>query len=439
MSRTPWTGQKSLTVLMLAVALVPSSLAVGHATPTGGGRDRCWKAFNDVVIGRWWSTRLPPVEYPPDTRTEYRERVRWRFSVDQRNPRVIYIWNLWRAFKSTDGGCTWDESYNTITTASLPAPAQTDEIVALQAPLVQDADAPTYMVVQRGPTSFLGIEDAASGEWDIAPMTDATGPLTGRPVQFWVAPSDPRILYLEMGTDITLREDRYDRSRLYASEDGGRTWELRTLFAQEAASFTYHYGDLSCPAGPSPCPGVHVTAMEVHPEDPDVLWTGVYDGIFRSEDGGRSWQNAYRNAWRDIGPFPVIELVSAPSKPLRIAVFGVSGTGWSTDGGRTWELRDALRGVSEGTGHLLVTPIDSAASHDRSLSLAFLLGSGGGRQVQLLGPWGSTYVSPAPSRCTGERETVPHCLRLGAYVSRARSYFAVERDGSHLWRLERRS
>jgi hypothetical protein len=440
MSRTHRKPLTASSVIVMAAVLTLTSLPEEGAAAAPRNTDaKCFKASDDVGVGRWWSTRLPPVEMPPDNHVEYRSQYPWRFSVSESDPRVIYIWNLWRAFKSTDGGCTWDESYNTITTASLPFADITDEIVSVQAPLLTDREAPTYMVVQRGPTPFLGTQAAGSDEWVIAPMTQVNGvPLTGRPIQFWVAPSDPNSLYLEMGTDIVLLSPE-ERSRLYASEDGGRTWELRTVFVPDEETATPDYGDFSCPVGTSPCPKVHVTAMQVHPEHPGVLWTGTYDGIFRSKDGGRSWRNVYRGTWKTFGPVDAIELVATPARPLRIGIFGVLATGWSEDAGRTWELRDVPMGISERTGRPLLAPIESAASSDRLHSLVLLYASGGQRQAQLMGPSGWTYVSPGTARCgAGNDGAMEQCLWHAAYVRGVNSYFAVERDGSDLWKLELR-
>lgn len=430
--------RRTLCAIATTVALISPSVERAAAGP--GAPRECFEGSDDVGVGRWSSTPLPAVEEPPHAlvHVEYRGRHPWRFSISARDPRVIYIWNLWRAFKSTDGGCTWEESFNTIETSPTPTADLTDEIVAVQAPLVVDRDAPTYMVLQRGAMPSLGIQQAGSDDWEITPMTDVAGvPLGGRAVQLWVAPSDPDTLYLEMASELVLRAGE-DRSRLYASADGGRKWELRTVFVPDEVS-TSDYGDFTCPAGRPPCPKVHMESMEIHPKDPRALWTGTYDGILRSVDGGRSWHNVYRATWRTFGPVDEIELVAGPRHPLRVGVFGVLATGWSEDAGRTWELRDAPRGVNERSGRPLLTPIQSAASSSRSRSLVLLHGSGGGRQAQLIGPHGWTYVSPETSRC-GIRSgrAAGQCLWHAAYVAPASSYFAVERDGSHLWKLELR-
>jgi photosystem II stability/assembly factor-like uncharacterized protein len=59
------------------------------------------------------------------------------------------------------------------------------------------------------------------------------------------------------------------RSGLYISRDAGRTWRKAE-------------GEL---------PGVQVAAIAVHPAKPELVYLGTPTlGIFRSGDGGKTWQ-----------------------------------------------------------------------------------------------------------------------------------------------------
>lgn len=84
------------------------------------------------------------------------------------------------------------------------------------------------------------------------------------------------------------------------------------------------------PVGP---PGGPVPHLAVHPKNPDLLWAGTRSGIFRSVDGGASWQSA------DPGlDHPEIQaLAVAPSAPGTVYVAaGRAGVFRTLDGGASW-------------------------------------------------------------------------------------------------------
>src|SRR5262249_32688022 len=64
--------------------------------------------------------------------------------------------------------------------------------------------------------------------------------------------------------------------RLFRSEDGGRSWsEAGVRILQECPRLIH----------------TRVTTLCAHPNDPRTVWAGVeIDGVYRSRDGGRSWQ-----------------------------------------------------------------------------------------------------------------------------------------------------
>lgn len=75
------------------------------------------------------------------------------------------------------------------------------------------------------------------------------------------------------------------------------------------------------------------------PADPDLLWASAWNGVFRSEDGGRSWTWSGEGLTADPW-FPSFSTVAAlaldPSMPGGIWAAGWSGLHHSADHGRTW-------------------------------------------------------------------------------------------------------
>lgn len=142
--------------------------------------------------------------------------------------------------------------------------------------------------------------------------------------------------------------------KLHASGDQGRTWEERSVPS---------YGDL--PADPPPADAAagsslpqpptlkQIWCLEAGgPEQPHRLWAGTLPGgLFRSEDGGRSWQLARslwdrpeRRNWFGGGyDWPGIHSITVDPRNSSHIFVGVScGGAWaSEDDGNSWECRAA--------------------------------------------------------------------------------------------------
>lgn len=91
-----------------------------------------------------------------------------------------------------------------------------------------------------------------------------------------VAPSDPNVVYAGTGEHSVRANMVFHGDGLYKSTDGGRTWK--------------HCGLLH---------SRYIAAIRIHPQNPDILFVAVQGdvyagsaerGVYRSEDGGRSWR-----------------------------------------------------------------------------------------------------------------------------------------------------
>ena len=141
----------------------------------------------------------------------------------------------------------------------------------------------------------------------------------GRTVDFAVPESDPKVIYAAVGP-----------SGLWKSEDMGLNWV--PSFHKEGT--------------------VSVGAVAVSPSHPDIVWVGTGeatarnsvapgDGVYKSEDAGRTWTNMGLAATRFIS-----RIVIDPADPdvVHVAAQGhlwgpneERGVYRTTDGGKTWK------------------------------------------------------------------------------------------------------
>ena len=134
---------------------------------------------------------------------------------------------------------------------------------------------------------------------------------------------------------------------VFATEDGGSTWERRTRLTNAAADHAAHDGHAEG----------HETGLCVHnlgraPGSGDVMYQQNHHGVYRSHDGGRTWASINDGLPSTFG-FPV---GVHPHDPQTLWVLPLNGDSkgryppdasaavWrSRDGGDSWQaLRDGL-------------------------------------------------------------------------------------------------
>ncbi len=147
-----------------------------------------------------------------------------------------------------------------------------------------------------------------------------------------VAPSDPNVIYVGTG-ESTFQSNESHGDGVYKSTDGGRTWVNMGLKDTR-----------------------HIAKIRVHPEDPELVYVAALGhvwgpnedrGIFRSRDGGRSWEKVLYNTPQAGG----IDISMDPNNPRRLfaSLYQLRGYPWthqsggphsglsrSEDGGDTW-------------------------------------------------------------------------------------------------------
>ncbi|MCZ6899195.1 MAG: glycosyl hydrolase [Bacteroidetes bacterium] len=173
-----------------------------------------------------------------------------------------------------------------------------------------------------------------------------------------VAESNPDIVYIGMG-ETQLRQNVLQGNGVYKSTDGGKNWSHLGLAETQA-----------------------ISRVRIHPTDPDVVYVAALGhpfgsnperGIFKTSDGGKTWQKIlYRNERTGA-----IDLVIDPGNPkILYASFwevyrkpwilssGGPGSGIfkSTDGGTSWNEITRNPGLPEGTLGKITLTVSGADS-----------------------------------------------------------------------------
>lgn len=151
------------------------------------------------------------------------------------------------------------------------------------------------------------------------------------------SPADPNRLYLSQSGD-------WFGQLIQRSDDGGKSWQaVGNEFAYEGVPGTHQWYD----GTPHPWEFKRVWHLEPSPTDPDVVYAGVEDAaLFRSDDGGASWQeleglrgHGSGSAWQPgAGGLCLHTIVLDPRNSQRIAVaISAAGAFRSDDGGKSWK------------------------------------------------------------------------------------------------------
>ncbi|HET7038237.1 MAG TPA: glycosyl hydrolase, partial [Thermomicrobiaceae bacterium] len=159
-----------------------------------------------------------------------------------------------------------------------------------------------------------------------------------------VAPSDPNVIYAGMG-EATIRSNVSTGDGVYKTSDGGQTWQALGLAESR-----------------------NIGKVRVHPQNPDLVYVAALGhafgpnkerGIYRSQDGGKTWDLVLHRG-EDAGG---IDLSLDPNNPRIIyaalwearrypwaLVSGGPGSGLfkSSDGGDTWQEISRNEGLPKG-------------------------------------------------------------------------------------------
>jgi photosystem II stability/assembly factor-like uncharacterized protein len=222
----------------------------------------------------------------PSPGSENSRTVSWihvhGLGIDPSDPNVLYIATHGDFYKSVNGG----------------TPVKVDK---------QRADYMAFNAPQtEGVSLYASGHPATGGNMGLVKSTDGgqtwqlVSTVLDPPVDFHamsVSKSDPNII---IGFDSGGRG-------LFKTTDAGNTWD----------KFDY--------------PGRYVTSLAISPSDPNLIFAGISDGIYQSNDGAASWTQL--NQYKGIG----VMALALDADGSLYASTKESGLAKSSDLGKTWE------------------------------------------------------------------------------------------------------
>ncbi|MDQ1747299.1 MAG: hypothetical protein QOD07_1562 [Frankiaceae bacterium] len=150
------------------------------------------------------------------------------------------------------------------------------------------------------------------------------------------SPADPDRIYASQSTG-------WHGQVMQRSDDGGRSWSpVGNEFAYDGVPGTHQWYD----GTPHPWEFARVWHLEPSHTDPDVVFAGVEDAaLFRSSDGGQSWQELSGLRGHGSGPhwqpgaggmcLHTILIDPRDADRMYVAI-SAAGAFRTTDGGKTW-------------------------------------------------------------------------------------------------------
>ena len=149
------------------------------------------------------------------------------------------------------------------------------------------------------------------------------------------SPADPNRIYAAPSTD-------WSGQVIQRSDDGGKTWEVldnKFVYAGDPGTHQWYDGT------PHPWEFKRVWYLQPSLTEADTVYAGVEDAaLFRSTDGGHSWQefpglrNVKGHLWQPgAGGMCLHTILLDPINPARIYIaISAAGAFRSEDGGQTW-------------------------------------------------------------------------------------------------------
>jgi len=267
-------------------------------------------------------------------------------------------------FKSTDGGMNW-------------SPASDGYFGGTIGAIAVDERNPDVVWVGGGETPIRGNVSHGDGVWRTAnagkTWTFMGLAETRQIARVRIHPRDPNTVYVAaLGNVFAPTAER----GIYRTTDAGKTWE-KILFRNDST------GAIDLVLDPSN-PDVMYAAFWQAGRTPWTLSSGgAGSGIFKTTDAGRTWTEISRNPGMPAGLMGKIGIAVSPAKPDRVWALVENDSGGvfrSDDGGATWQRTNSERSLRQRAWYysrLFADPADSNVVY--ALNVGFFRSRDGGK------------------------------------------------------------
>ncbi|SMB98672.1 glycosyl hydrolase BNR repeat-containing protein [Hymenobacter roseosalivarius DSM 11622] len=238
------------------------------------------------------------------------------------NPNLYYMGTagggVWR---TTDGGGTWDNISDRYFGGSVGAVA------------VSESD-PNVLYAGEGEQTVRGNVSSGFGVWksqDAGQTWVNVGLKDSRHIgRIRIHPKNPDLVYVAAMGDLYAPSEMRG---VYRSKDGGKNWE-RVLFANKDA------GAVDLLLDPSNPRILYASTWNVRRTPYSFSSGGPGSGLWKSTDGGDTWQDISRNEGLPAGTLGIIGVAVSPVNSSRVWALVEAEKGGlfrSDDGGKNWQ------------------------------------------------------------------------------------------------------
>lgn len=301
-SRRPKGGRLSRAVVAMIVGVIAT---LSLAFDAGAIDSRC---EGQIAVGSdgWETIRAPIFEGPDQLLADY--------AVDPVAPSNLYVSNHQEIQGSRDGGCSFKSLFRMADQSDIPAASTLKSIEiggstsshrTLFAVIDTAGDIVQTKRLQGQPLVWISRDGGAS--WRSA--SNGLPPL-GVPGDLLTSPVNQAVVYLP----VTVAGEEV----IYSSTDGGNNWELATEIKDVLA------GTVESPISE------RFVDLEADASDADLLWAVGQNGLFRSTDGGQTFEKLQEGSFYGVD-------VASVGGASHITTYGAGLMLRSQDGGRSWE------------------------------------------------------------------------------------------------------